>query len=856
MEILTLVPLDKVLSEPVERIGQKAARLGTISQVGFNTPPGLIIPAEEVARFWKENELDIPESVAEYIWRRCQELFGNQTLIVRSSGIEDGETLSFTGQFASIPDVKNCHQLGTALKQCICSSRSEEVRRYAQTHGVAIGSDTPFAVLIMPQRRCVCSGILFSKAQLHGSGSDKILIQVARGNNFGLTSGTETGEIIFVDRETGEVKSSIPTNRSITECSDEVIDELRHLALQLETECGFDVDVEWGIPQQKREPEIFQVRPITLGHTHTANNLRLQTIVEAVAMMARSKRDLHSRGVSVSGNVWSDQNIAEIITDHPSQMAFGIFTYIFAHGEGGIRVGRNQMGYDVGPELTDGFFELIGGRPRCSIAHDALTYRIKGIPLDDYISGFVQRYLVKIAEDPRLANYPEVVLYEQNPSEEHLIQLFGEERGKRYARIYQEFFAGIRLLEGQVAREFSEGFLPKFRQYIHKRRSELSSLKDMTLGELVSVAQSLLDHLRTTSCVMFVRVNRLGFFAYARLLRKLAALLSEVEGRHALDVITAGLAEDASSQFNVRLADYRDKRIGLEQLLGEFGHLGPNELEIANPRFRDQVPLLIHLAENIKGDPREELRKRSWESRLKCGQVLGQCAEDPNHGSQSARELRADIEAAKRYLPMREVSKFHFLMEYDLLRRVLIALTHQLGIEEELIFELDPRELPLLLDSSQEAVSLMRERRQKSQLLLHLPVPPLVSRTNVDEIGRETYDPDATVLMGIGITPITMTGRAVVVLDPQDREAIGRISAGCVLVTKTTDPTWAPIIAAVGGNGALVTEIGGPLAHGAMAARDFKIACVQNVPGVTKRVKTGNLIRVDGRHGVVTILEE
>jgi len=110
--------------------------------------------------------------------------------------------------------------------------------------------------------------------------------------------------------------------------------------------------------------------------------------------------------------------------------------------------------------------------------------------------------------------------------------------------------------------------------------------------------------------------------------------------------------------------------------------------------------------------------------------------------------------------------------------------------------------------------------------------------------------------MGIGVTPFITKGGVVVVLDPHNTQAIANLKPGSVLITKTTDPTWAPIITAVGGKGALVTEIGGPLAHGAIVARDLGIACVQNVPGVTKRFKTGDLIEVDGKNGAVTLIKE
>ncbi|MBI5465917.1 MAG: hypothetical protein HY974_01355 [Candidatus Kerfeldbacteria bacterium] len=845
---LVTLTLAEAITESASRIGSKVLRLAQLAKQGYAVPPAVILPADTVATLWRGDRVEVPNCVLDVTWQRCQKLLGPGPLIVRSSGREDGETLSFAGQFDSVPNVGNKDELQRALIACISSSRSSGSRLYNEAAGtIEVGNS--FAVMIMPQRQCVFAGIMFSQMHLNGDGTRFVVVQLARGANFGLTSGTEVGDIVYLERETGRVVWSIPDNRTVSECSDSKLAELYRLACNLERFFGFGVDVEWGtLPDGT--VEIFQTRPITTKGGASSSDLRLRVILQTLSKMSDSVNKLHQCGVNVGGNYWSDQNIAELITDHPSRMAFGVFTHIFAHGQGAIRTGRNQMGYDIGQELEEGFFELIGGRPRCSIAHDALTYRIDGISLEDYAVGFVGRYLASITNDIQLANYPEVVLYDQNPSLQSLIKEFGEEKGMIYAACYDTFFTNIRDLETSIAEEFTGSFEPGFRSYMDERRRAVASLvAGSNTTDLVTVSKEILEHLRTVSCVMFVKVARLGFFAYARLRRRLEGAFGEAEGRSRLDQMTAGLEDDASMLFNVRLADFRDGRISLSQLLDEFGHLGPNELEIANPRYRNHVNLIEQLAASIQGNPASELRHRASQA----SQVTQETV--TAFDAEGAQELQRDLAVARRYLALRERVKYFYLMEYDCFRQVLTHLTGLLGIEEYLIFELDPRELNLVVSDPAGAISLMRDRYQERTLVYHMYVPPVLSQENVGAIGRESYDPEAKVLMGIGVTTLVTTGRAIVVLDPQDTDKISQLVPGCVLVTKTTDPTWAPIIAAVGGNGALVTEIGGPLAHGAIVARDLGIACVQNVPGVTKRFRTGDLIQVDGKHGTVTLVE-
>ena len=51
-------------------------------------------------------------------------------------------------------------------------------------------------------------------------------------------------------------------------------------------------------------------------------------------------------------------------------------------------------------------------------------------------------------------------------------------------------------------------------------------------------------------------------------------------------------------------------------------------------------------------------------------------------------------------------------------------------------------------------------------------------------------------------------------------------------------------------------ETGGVLSHGAIVAREFGLPAVAGLPGVTRQVRTGQRLRVDGGRGAVTLLDE
>ena len=834
MSQLITVSTEELLSGNFS-VNPKVGRLIEWRKHGGQTPPILLLTQSELERFVAAENAEAKKMTAA-LWLYCQEYFGTGSIIVRSCGLEDLHHASFAGQFVSVPDVADAPTMHQALTRCIESADSAGIKRYAEAKGIT-RDNSEFMIMLMPQRDCLASGIMFSKIRTKHNGSEYIMIQLTSGNNFGLTSGAETGDILIIDRKNGEILTG-----ESSAISKETIATLYLDCLRMEDKFGFAVDCEWG-HSKYFGTDTFQIRPITNGTAAISADLRTSVILAARATMSKSLRNLALRGVPIEENFWSDQNIAEIITEKPSRTAFSLFTYIFAHGHGGIFNGRNQMGYDIGNELTDGFFELIGGHPRCSIVHDALTYRLRGIPLKDYTTGFVQYYLDKIKADPTLANYPEVVLYEQNPSLQFLQELYGNSKALRYHGVYLNFMGNIRRFETSLAAEVEAGFLRRFRSYISRQRREINDLENASLDALAAKAFQIAHDLRRRSCVVFVKVNRLGFFSFARLRQTLKQAFGEQNGVELLNQVTA-YVEGSPLRLNDSLNKYTKGVVSLAEILNEFGHLGPNELEIANPRYRDNPDLLIRLADAIGTEPVDEAATRA-----KADRIAEQCAKqlpDPE-------TFLRDLQVARTYLGLRETVKFHFLMQYDLLRQLLVLIGKRLNLGPE-IFELTPAEFLRIARRPAEFSETLKDRHRERQALAGFPVPQVLSFRNLAEIGRETYDPIARILRGIGITPIVTVGKAVVILDPADASGISNLEPGCVLVTKTTDPTWVPHIAAVGKNGALVTEIGGPLAHGAIVARDLGIACVQNVNGATKRFKTGDLLEVDGKLGTVKLL--
>jgi phosphoenolpyruvate synthase/pyruvate phosphate dikinase len=67
-----------------------------------------------------------------------------------------------------------------------------------------------------------------------------------------------------------------------------------------------------------------------------------------------------------------------------------------------------------------------------------------------------------------------------------------------------------------------------------------------------------------------------------------------------------------------------------------------------------------------------------------------------------------------------------------------------------------------------------------------------------------------------------------------------------------TNPAWVVLFTRIAG---LVTDTGGTTSHPAVLSREFGIPAVVGTSVATKRIRTGDRIRVDGSKGTVEVLE-
>ncbi len=104
------------------------------------------------------------------------------------------------------------------------------------------------------------------------------------------------------------------------------------------------------------------------------------------------------------------------------------------------------------------------------------------------------------------------------------------------------------------------------------------------------------------------------------------------------------------------------------------------------------------------------------------------------------------------------------------------------------------------------------------------------------------------VLNGAAASPGVVEGPARVV---RSVDQVADIRDGEILVCGSTSPAWAPIFSKIT---ATVTDVGGVMSHAAIVCREYGLPAVVGTGRATSQIRTGQMIRVDGTAGTVTLL--
>lgn len=262
--------------------------------------------------------------------------------------------------------------------------------------------------------------------------------------------------------------------------------------------------------------------------------------------------------------------------------------------------------------------------------------------------------------------------------------------------------------------------------------------------------------------------------------------------------------------------------------LALMGHRGPAEVEMLSTSYADDPELLIRMVTKALSAPP---------------------APEPRHAPIPLRAKPVALLAA-RQLRDREVRRDRMVRAIWVLRGLLREYGRRLT--DSGVFEAVDDVFYLLvdeLDALPADVSELIARRRAEQRRLVAVVPPTVFSGHWEPTtSAPVVLGGGDTLRGVGVCGGRVRGRVRIVRP----ETIDDLLPGEILVAEVTDVGYT---AAFCYAAAVVTELGGPMSHAAVVAREFGFPCVVDVQGATRSLPQGALVEVDGATGEIRLLE-
>ena len=305
--------------------------------------------------------------------------------------------------------------------------------------------------------------------------------------------------------------------------------------------------------------------------------------------------------------------------------------------------------------------------------------------------------------------------------------------------------------------------------------------------------------------------------------------------------------------------EYRDGSLpprlqrGLTDFLRLYGHRGVAEIDLGLPRWSEDPTYIMGVLANYlrlddpQAAPDVQFARAAQEAEEMVVKLTRRAASE---GRLRGTLVRFLLGRARELSGLREMPKFCIVLLMARARELLWTVGEELAEAGRLqsardIFFLSVPEAWAAL-AGKDLRPVVRDRRVVyEQEVGRRHVPRLLLSDGTEPTAAAQDAAAEGVLRGTPASGGVVTQKARVILEP----AGSSLEPGEILVAPSTDPGWTPLFLTAGG---LVMEMGGPMSHGAIVAREYGIPAVVGVPDATELIETGQRITVDGSAGEVT----
>jgi pyruvate,water dikinase len=675
------------------------------------------------------------------------------------------------------------------------------------------------------------SGVLFTQDP-NDLAANRMVLESSYGLGEAVVSGDVTPDRFMVPRgdfgafqsflgdkshRVAALGSTLPRDPKAASLTPAQIAELCETGLRIEKYFGHPVDVEWGWADGRFA--LLQSRPIRgLDVAHDMEVGRLAEIERLKSLSGGRRR------------IWVTHNLGETLRA-PMPLTWDIVRQ-FMSGDGGFGRFYRDLGYRPSPLVCkEGFLELIGSRIYAD--PDRMAQLFWGdspfrYDLDELASDHTSLDQAPNKFEPEKADG---TFFLKLP-----VIVGAMLRASRTSR----------RMRGTIRDHFEKVSLPPYLEYVRAKRAEdLSKLTTAQVcAELESRRRRVLEEFGKES----LKPGYFGAVAFTDLRGLLMQLMGDEDGSRLACTLTMGLEGDTTVAQNQMLYRVAHGTATMEQFLEAYGHRTVGEMELAEPRYRENPRQLDTVLETMRHShvSPEHIHHAHSKERIEAEKALPALL--AKWGGASFREqIEVSIRQTQALLAYRESGKHYLMMGYELIRLAILELARRWDLGREAFFlRLD--ELERFEGRREDLLAAAAKRRVRWQSLQRLDMPDVIDTQEIDQLGLPRKYEDAAELKGEAVSAGVSTGTARIVFDPREARDLGR---HYILVCPSTDPGWTSLFVNARG---LIVEKGGVLSHGAIVARDFGIPAVV-CPGATKRIKEGSKLRVDGNRGIIHLMD-
>jgi len=301
------------------------------------------------------------------------------------------------------------------------------------------------------------------------------------------------------------------------------------------------------------------------------------------------------------------------------------------------------------------------------------------------------------------------------------------------------------------------------------------------------------------------------------------------------------------------------REMSREEYFKQNGHRGPHEFELSIPDPSEDVNWLERQIKEFKEsdtDADELLQKQHIQYEAAWNRFVERF---PNKEKWLEKQMAKASEGAC----IREAARSEFVRVFRVIRAFALKAGQLTGIGEDVFF-LYINEVEDLLSDRDMKVKYIPARKENYDKYKVLPPFPTIIRGRFNPFKWEKdpnrrmdfYDStmpiaiasDSEMLKGFAGAAGKVEGIVRILVTPEEGE---KLQPGEILVATTTNVGWTPLFPKAS---AIITDVGAPLSHAAIVARELGIPAVVGCGNATLRLKTGDKVIVNGGQGIVHIL--